>query len=87
MRLTYTISTPEDVLQEMKELAKTHRRSVSGEFVFAAERWIRHCEEMNDRSFSYEIDLAAARLIRNYEEMNDERNEPLDDNPRAFPRA
>lgn len=64
MRLTYTISTPEDVLQEMKELAKTHRRSVSGEFVFAAERWIRHCEEMND-----------------------ERNEPLDDNPRAFPRA
>ena len=48
MRLTYTISTPEDVLQEMKELAKTHRRSVSGEFVFAAERWIRHCEEMND---------------------------------------
>ena len=64
MRLTYTISTPEDVLQEMKELAKTHRRSVSGEFVFAAERWIRHCEEMND-----------------------ERYEPLDDNPRAFPRA
>lgn len=48
MRLTYTISTPEDVLQEMKELAKTHRRSVSGEFVFAAERWIRHCKEMND---------------------------------------
>lgn len=47
-RFTQTISVPEGVLREMKELAKDHNRSVSGEFVFAAKRWVRHCKEMND---------------------------------------
>ena len=57
--------------------------SLREETIAGIEKWA----AIHDRSFSYEIDLAAARLIRNYEEMNDERNEPLDDNPRAFPRA
>lgn len=45
---TRTISLSGQLLTEMIELAKDHGRSVSGEFAFAAKRWVRHCKEMND---------------------------------------
>ena len=43
------VAVPEDIAAEMEELAKVHRRSLSGEFAAAGDYWVNlHKKEMND---------------------------------------
>lgn len=47
-RIAKSVSLREEVIEAIQLLAKEHDRSFSYEIDFAADRWVRHCKEMND---------------------------------------
>lgn len=44
------VAVPEDIAAEMEELAKVHRRSLSGEFAAAGDYWVSLHKGTNDES-------------------------------------